>query len=427
MFDADDVVLADSDNFAHIADVLDGAGGMTLGDLFDKGDDVSFSGAPDPSNFLAFTAVSDDELANGDRQRVKILTFNVGLLDAKLLGFIDYKATPLLNERRGRLPAMVFDTRADIILLQELWVADDVQRFAEAADEAGYLAFATDRSDYNDGLASYIRRDVVRNVGNVVDDEVEYTAQDGQEFFPGPGIKRGFQALRFTHVDVGDVLVANTHMQAFPAAWKERMQQSRELGQYLTDNRDDDTLVLVGGDLNAGPYYANEEWTMPDGTIETTWWKNTLSYPTMLEYGGLQDLAVMARPLETSDIDVTLGDTVVNDAAASTEIPGAEDGWCDATPHLAFTASDCNSLYFEQYAGTEYPARLDHLFGGGAEGRIKVDRSAIVFTDVNTFGDVESEPSDHYGVLAELLVLPSWRMADTNDDDDNNDPDNLEE
>ncbi|MCP4501343.1 MAG: hypothetical protein GY822_15400 [Deltaproteobacteria bacterium] len=408
--DVDDVALDDAVNFAHIAASLEGGGSLTLGELIENSGDISFTDAPDPTQLLAATAVLDDALLARDRLRLGVLTYNVGLLDAKLLGFIDYKQTPLLEVRRNLQPDLVFAKGADIVLLQELWTPQDVAHYSDVAEQNGYLSFPTSRRDYNDGLAIFLREDIVRNAANVVVEEVAFAAQDPLEFFPGPGLKRGFISVRFEHPGLGDVLVANTHLQAFPSAWLERMQQSRALGAYLKSNADEDTLVLVGGDLNAGPFYSEREWSMPDGTVDATWWKNTLSYPTLLEYGGLVDLAVMARPLEESDIDVTLGLTVVNDAAASVEIPGAEDGWCDATPHKAFTASDCNQLYFEQYAGTEYPARLDHIFGAAAEGRILVEDSEITFTELETFGDVETEPSDHYGVFTKLLVLPSRRV-----------------
>ena len=118
------------------------------------------------------------------------------------------------------------------------------------------------------------------------------------------------------------------------------------------------------------------------------------------------DLAIMGRPAADAIADVTLGDTVVNDADKALDVPGADEGWCDRTPTTTFTATDCNSLYFDQYAGTEYPARLDHLFARDPAGRIVATSSKIVFTDKLTFGDVEREPSDHFGVLAELVVTP---------------------
>ena len=71
-----------------------------------------------------------------------------------------------------------------------------------------------------------------------------------------------------------------------------------------------------------------------------------------------------------------------------------------------FSASDCNSLYFDQYGGTEYPARLDHIFAHDPDGRIIAAKSELVFVEKQPFGSIEVEQSDHLGVAVELFVSP---------------------
>jgi hypothetical protein len=126
----------------------------------------------------------------------------------------------------------------------------------------------------------------------------------------------------------------------------------------------------------------------------------------LLAYGDLVDLAIMGRPTRDALADVVLGNTVVNDPATATTTPGVDPNWCANTPHTTFTATDCNSLYFAQYAGTEFPARLDHLFARDPDERIVVTASRLDFTGKVRFGDTEVEPSDHYAVVVELLVRP---------------------
>jgi endonuclease/exonuclease/phosphatase family metal-dependent hydrolase len=215
---------------------------------------------------------------------------------------------------------------------------------------------------------------------------------------------RGWLGVRFVHRDIGPVHAYNTHMQAFPENWLGRAKQARELGIILrTIAEETGDLVLVAGDFNSGPYYAKAEWTSPGGAVLDRWLHTAIAYPTLLTYGNLVDAAIMGRPQNDAIADVTLGDTVVNDADAALDIPGAEEGWCERTPNTTFTATDCNTLYFDQYAGTEYPARLDHVFVTDSERVIATD-SRIVFTGTETFGDLVSEPSDHYGVRVDLLV-----------------------
>jgi endonuclease/exonuclease/phosphatase family metal-dependent hydrolase len=241
----------------------------------------------------------------------------------------------------------------------------------------------------------------------------EYGAQNGQEFFPGPGIKRGWLAVEFIHAELGPVVALNTHMLAYPENWYGRLHQARELGIVVeqSSNRVQARegrapLVFAGGDFNSGPYYKEARWESPDGSVFEGWFHNTLSYPTLLTYGDMVDVAIMGRPAADATADVLLGNTVVNNAATSATIPGAEEGFCARTPHTTFTATDCNSLYFDQYAGTEYPARLDHVFARDPANRIVATKSALVFTEKERFGALQREPSDHYGVLVEMLITP---------------------
>jgi endonuclease/exonuclease/phosphatase family metal-dependent hydrolase len=411
--DADGFSLADSPNTLHLADALEQGGSLTFRDLFEKADALTFTSRPDPTALLIGTNTLDDNRSVAGRQRLTVLSYNVALLDVSLFGFVPYSQTPDLEERRRVLPGRIFATGHDIILLQEVWDPRDVDEFTRRGREAGYLGFAQGRFDYNDGLITFIKRDILAGGSTQRLNFDHYAAQDGLEFFPGPGIRRGWLAVRFIHATLGPIAAFNTHMQAWPENWFGRMSQSRELGiqaerasQEIQAEEGRVPLLIAGGDFNSGPYYKEAAWKLPGGGEETTWFHNTLSYATLLTYGDMVDLAIMGRPAADATADVLLGNTVVNDADRATEIPGADAGWCDRTPHTTFTASDCNSLYFDQYAGTEYPARLDHIFARDPAGRIVVTDSRVVFTEKERFGAVTREPSDHYGVLVDLLVRP---------------------
>jgi endonuclease/exonuclease/phosphatase family metal-dependent hydrolase len=71
-----------------------------------------------------------------------------------------------------------------------------------------------------------------------------------------------------------------------------------------------------------------------------------------------------------------------------------------------FTGTDCNRLYFEQYAGTEPPARLDHVLLRDPERRVRVVGAGLTLTERHALGAAGGavELSDHYGVRATLRV-----------------------
>lgn len=408
--ETDGFKIADSAPTEHLGAALDGGAALTFGQLFEQGEGIAFAGKPDPSALLTATNIVDDERDRTGRAPLSILSYNLALLDAKLLGFIPYAQTPDLDARRKITAGRVFARGVDIVLLQELWLDEDVAEFFSSADEFGYRGFVQDRNGHNDGLGIFIKQSAIAGGTTTEFDFGAYGAQNGQEYFPGPGIKRGWIAVTFTHPEIGRIHAFDTHMQAYPENWLGRMKQAREIGIIMRqvaeaeDNVND--LVVVGGDFNAGPYYKAATWNVPDGSLQDRWFHNTLSYPILLTYADMVDLAIMGRPAADATADVTLGNTVVNDAATALTIPGAQEGWCQRTPVTTFSASDCNSLYFDQYGGTEYPARLDHIFAHDPDGRIIAAKSELVFVEKQPFGSIEVEQSDHLGVAVELFVSP---------------------
>ena len=405
--ETDSFKLIDASAMRHLGEALEGGADLTLSDIFDRGDSLEFSASPNPAALLTGTNTLDDNRSRQGRVPVSMLTWNVALLDVNLLGVIPYAETPDLERRRRVLPGLAFATGADIIAMQEVWLEQDVETFTRRGREFGYRAFVHERQGHNDGLITFIREDAIAG-GSTTSFEFEsYGSQVTTEYFPGPGIARGWNSVRFVHRDAGPIHVFNTHMQAFPENWLGRVKQARELGIQVREIQEaTGDLVLVAGDFNAGPYYSKAEWTVPDGTIADRWLHNAISYPTLLTYGNLVDAAIMGRAANDAIADITLGDTVVNNADTALDIPGAEAGWCDRTPNTTFTATDCNSLYFDQYAGTEYPARLDHILISDGDERVVVTKSELQFTEQRSFGDLVREPSDHYAVRVDLLVTP---------------------
>ena len=124
----------------------------------------------------------------------------------------------------------------------------------------------------------------------------------------------------------------------------------------------------------------------------------------LLHYTGAVDLALRGRAEADADLDITAGDAVPNNPAGALTSPFGTPSYCAAVPRDAFTATDCNSLYFTQYAGTEFPARLDYVFGRDPGQRLHVEESRVVFTDPVAYGGMMGPLSDHYGQLVRLRV-----------------------
>jgi endonuclease/exonuclease/phosphatase family metal-dependent hydrolase len=263
-----------------------------------------------------------------------------------------------------------------------------VTLFGATAERYGYQSFATSRAHHTDGLAVYLKNSLVAAERPVLS-AVSFATQVLTEYFPGPKMKRGYEQISFVQAQLGTIHIFNTHMTAFPQNWRKRMSQARQLGLAIRSAGDDDSsLVLLGGDLNGGPFYPEDVFRSPTGRQVPGWWCNTLSYFLVLYYGGLTDLAVVGAKAADADIE------------AFAQSPRAPATW-------PFTVDETtNSLYAEQYAGTEYPARIDHVLGRPLA-RLAVEQTQLVFGQKREFGHgAFGELSDHYGVSV-LVKVPS--------------------
>jgi hypothetical protein len=128
-----------------------------------------------------------------------------------------------------------------------------------------------------------------------------------------------------------------------------------------------------------------------------------------MHYAGVTDLAVRGRSAADADLDITLGDMVPNVPEEAERTPLGTPGYCERTPSVLFTATDCNPMYFAQYAATEFPARIDFVMARDPRNRVHVDASSLAFTTPVAYGGRMGPLSDHYGQLVELRVAPASR------------------
>lgn len=407
--EADRALLLDSPSLAHLAPAIVGGERLRAADLLRR--PLEFCAPPDPTAAL-LRARASNPAPHPQGVGLRLLSWNLALLDVRIFGRV-YKQSPWLEQRRPVVFERLLGSGADLLLLQELWQPPEIRLLDRLASASGYRLFCPPR-EARDGLAILLREG--QWTGEVQVELRPYEVQDRQEALSFPGkepILRSFLRLSFEHPRLGPLSLFDTHMQAFPAAWHHRMVQSRRLGLEVA-RRPPEELVLVGGDLNAAPFYARQTWRRPDGRFDSSWWHNALSLPLLQHYGGLVDLAVRGRPAGDADLDVRVARGLDNDPVAALRPPlHGPAGLSEA--HLAeqlraFTATDLNRLYHEQYAGTEQPARLDHLLARDPDGRIHVcaSRHRFLEREVGTpQGPVE--PSDHFAVEVELRVAPQDR------------------
>ncbi|MCB9679724.1 MAG: endonuclease/exonuclease/phosphatase family protein [Alphaproteobacteria bacterium] len=395
--DEDLAVLADEPVLAHFAAAM-GDDGATVVDLFDE--ELAFDRAPDPSQLFVDRNVAHITLPEGTGEQISIMTFNAGLLSRHYLAVFKVEV-PNIEERRERMAAEVFGAGKDVVFLQEVWEMDDARALAEAGEAAGYRVWFGDKRKLHreTGLLLAVRESLIGD--GELQEAGQYAAQWKTENFPGPNLKRGWLHWSFTLAESGvELHLFDTHLTPFYGEWRTRALQVRELGLEIAA-LPDDAVVLVGGDFNAGWYYPRDLWTDAEGEEHPGWWRNTTMPALLSYYGGLDDLVnlvVIAR-------DVERGAAI----PASTDDSWHETPYGDAslcTVQDTYTATDCNSLYRQSYAATEFPARMDLLWLGDRNRRVRARSRGMSFVEPLAFGTAGTfELSDHYGqeVVIEIL------------------------
>jgi endonuclease/exonuclease/phosphatase family metal-dependent hydrolase len=390
--------LVDAPALVHLASALDDGEGLTVEELFRE--HPAYARAPDPSALLAAMAADHaalPPLPADEAVPLRVLSFNTGLLD-RWYPFAVLQV-PHVDERRARLPADLLGAGWDVLLLQEVWDTRDVDALAAEAARRGYLVHAGSSAAAHEehGLLMLVREAIVDPAGPDERDEETFELQRDVEEFPGPGIERGLLTWRLRHAPTGIALtLLDTHTTAFPELSWVREAQARQLGLRVQQAPEDDVVVL-GGDVNAGPYYPHDRFGEVDGEPVVGWWRNAQAYPLLLHYGALWDAHAAAGQAN----DVALMDRLPPFGPAYLAEPYGDASLCEVLVGV-FTGTDCNSLYFEQYAGTEYPARLDHVMVRDGLARVRVQDSAVVYTE--PLEGTSFERSDHYGVGVTLLL-----------------------
>jgi len=401
----DQASLTETESLAHLGAALSDEARAEVRELdaLIRSEADIFTSAPDPTAFFEAQRAAHaalPPLAEGAAE-LRVLTFNTALLDRTYLG--NRVQMPEIESRGPVMAERLLRMDYDILLLQEMWEWSDVESLQAAAKSSGYTVYGGSPEKHREhGLAIAVKSELIDPDSPQDRREQQFSAQRKLEYFPGPDVKRGWLTWSFTLSGTDQVIhLYDTHATSFVSFWLQRELQAREVGAEISTRPVGD-VVLLGGDLNSGPYYRDDVWIDGENAEVAGWWRNAVAYALWLHYGEMYD-ALNAVEIPQ---DVELGKTVPNprDHRVFLLEPYGRERWCGEVGGVVFTATDCNDIYFESYAGTEYPARLDHLMIRDPSGAVRVLEADIVLERPMFFGGRELELSDHYGVEVRLQV-----------------------
>jgi endonuclease/exonuclease/phosphatase family metal-dependent hydrolase len=399
----DEVGLMDDPRLSHLGNALDDGMNLRAGDLFSG---FNLLDRPDPSQLLrAFS--EENPTASPLSISLRVRSFNVGLLDISLFGSgLQILEAPALRARREILFRRVFEGDADLVLLQEVWADQDIERALAFGEDAGFSCQAFFEEGGKTGLVTCARESGLSKTPMEAE-ACEFHGPAADVLSYAGDVVRSLSWVDLEWIGVGKGRVYNVHLSPMFHGRYLRMYQMRAVGIHAR-GVSDERLVILGGDLNASAFYARDNWENGQAEIEHGWWDTALAYPLGLFYGGFSDLMIRGRNGADADLEVR------NAIALSPEPKGAlseaygEKRQCPSLKAAGFTATDCNSLHFRQYAGKEPPSRLDHLWAVDPQGRIHVQDAQMIFTEkIDLPGGERLELSDHCGVEVTLKIKPA--------------------
>lgn len=381
----------------HLAASLPDSGSVTPATLLSRSGPL-FVTAPDPSPYLAQQA----QLSRGpsDGHPLRVLTFNLGLLEKRSFLPFGAQQNPNVPSRRASISERVLKDDWDVLLLQEVWDWSDVTRLAEVAERQGYVWFAgSKRHHKHHGLVILVRGDLI--TGAQVRSEGRFADQIRGGRWTGEQTGLGYLTWSFTHAPSQRHLRLSTaQLQPHPEHWRIRTLQARQLGLDLAATSPE-TIVVLGAALYAAPYYPENAFGEDRGEPVSGWWQSALTWPMLQLYGNLLDTRTLGHAL--------------GDVQAMHAIPDWNPGWpkrpmngdCPMLPPHIFTTTDCNSLHFRARGGRDYPARSDHVFFRAPDGAVGVFQTGLAYVQPEVLRSGRHELSDHYGVQVELRIQPS--------------------
>jgi len=353
--------------------------------------------APDPH--ALFTAEAKADSGEATDHAIKVLSYDVGLLDTRWMLGLRRIRMPEVGSRRSELPTRLLRDDWDILLLQEVWAWADVVRFAEAAEREGYVWFAGSERRHNQhGLVILVKGSIIdgaqRRTEGVFED------QGRKPLSQGPRLGAGYLTWSFTHTaSQRRVRIATTRLFDGHTAtsWHTRSMQARQLGIDLATS-DDDTVLIVGGDMGTGPYHPEGVLGPINGRDDQELWQESTTWAMLRHYGDLVDTATYGHA--AGDIEAMHALPEWNRGWTKRPL----HGWCAQLPPDRFTSTDCNRLHFAHHRGELVPSRRDQLLVRMADDQGALGTPGLWYVEPEPVRGRTHTLSHRYGVGLDIYL-----------------------
>ncbi len=316
--------------------------------------------------------------AGSDAKSVKVVTLNAGLLNAKVLGFVDI-SVPRYEQRANLYPTKLkeFVTREepDFFFLQEVWHPRDIDAIRLAIAPFGYEIMSSTKSHdgwFPLGLHTIIRK---TNGHNVVENETNVSRLTTLKEKIA-GIHRGSLSTTVHQADGTRLLLVNSHLTFAEGNTAHRLDQLSDISASTDRKRNTFDYLILGADTNSSDVFPASE-----NTPKSKWYVDKEVYLSIDENFNSLNIIDTYRANHQN-----------------------ESGYTQDPEQNALTRESPTTR-------TEPQQRLDYILAGTSkpEGAIYAQSSDIVFRDTMD-GDVNY--SDHFGVMSQLAFLPTTHHVD---------------
>ena len=185
--------------------------------------------------------------------RLRIVSFNAGLLAPRYLGVQFFESPPFVARRIQALAAYLPTLGADIVCLQEVYAPEHVALLRRVLESSGHTILENPRGRFwqlSAGLLMATRLPVQSHVWH------DFDAETWDETWFA---RRGMQEMRIAPPQSGTIALWNVHFTAgglfqHPESPRVEAIRGRQVAQLLSIVRACDARhCLVVGDINAGP------------------------------------------------------------------------------------------------------------------------------------------------------------------------------
>ena len=309
-------------------------------------------------------------------QNIKIITYNLGLLNLPLLRITEPEFVQRSNKLFEFFSLYLNNEKPHIVFLQELWHEDDFKTILKVAKLHNYTPALNKAPAIEKEAAHGLQILIKSNLIEKNDPKTNFKKFESQGFREWlTSIQRGYLIVEFTGLGNKVIKIFNTHLSPYPtfnpnASEKDilksnRVQQAVELGKEVNKAIKNLDFVVTAGDFNSGAEIGG----LTSDHNEREWFSDFHPYEKFINYSN-----------KYNSMSNCLIDTF---RVANPKSPGhtqvQENPIAKRSPN----------------SGGEPDQRLDYIFIGG-NSKFKVLESRLIF--------VTKPMSDHYAIQSKIRI-----------------------